>query len=76
MLRLASSAGCTYSRCADDLTFSTNKKSIYQMYEDELDGRIDEEFWTRKNNEWREQERNLQSELSVLQASQNGHPPG
>jgi hypothetical protein len=38
-----------------------------QMYEDKLDGRIDDEFWTRKNNEWHEHERNLQSELSNLQ---------
>ncbi len=38
-----------------------------QMYEDKLDGRIDDEFWTRKNNEWRELERNLQSELGGLQ---------
>jgi site-specific DNA recombinase len=35
-----------------------------QMYEDKLDGKIDGEFWTRKMNEWREQERRLESELS------------
>ena len=28
LVRLASSAGCTYSRYADDLTFSTNKKDF------------------------------------------------
>jgi len=37
-----------------------------QMYEDELDGKIDEESWTRKMNEWREQERSLEAELSAL----------
>jgi hypothetical protein len=37
---------------------------IDQMYEDKLDGKIDEAFWARKMNEWREQERRLESELS------------
>jgi site-specific DNA recombinase len=37
-----------------------------QMYEDKLDSKIDDEFWTRKINEWREQERRLESELSNL----------
>jgi site-specific DNA recombinase len=37
-----------------------------QMYEDKLDGKINEEFWTRKTNEWREQERKLESDLSSL----------
>jgi hypothetical protein len=37
-----------------------------QMYEDKLDGKIDDEFWTRKMNEWQEQERELESELSSL----------
>ena len=35
-----------------------------QMYEDKLDGKIDDAFWGRKMNEWREQERRLESELS------------
>ncbi len=39
-----------------------------QMYEDKLDGKIDEEFWTRKMNEWREQERALESQLASLSA--------
>ena len=34
------------------------------MYEDKLDGKIDDEFRTRKMNEWREQERRLESEWS------------
>ena len=37
-----------------------------QMYEDKLDGRIDEEFWSRKMSEWRTQERTLQSALDSL----------
>jgi hypothetical protein len=28
-----------------------------QMYEDKLDGKIDDEFWARKMNEWRQQGR-------------------
>jgi DNA invertase Pin-like site-specific DNA recombinase len=35
-----------------------------QMYEDKLDGKIDEDFWTRKMKEWREQERGLESQLA------------
>jgi site-specific DNA recombinase len=38
------------------------------MYEDKIDGKIDDDFWTRKMNEWREQERKLESELSSLKA--------
>jgi len=37
-----------------------------QMYEDKLDGKIDDAFWTRKMNEWREQERRFESELSLV----------
>jgi DNA invertase Pin-like site-specific DNA recombinase len=39
-----------------------------QIYEDKLDRKIDEKFWTRKMHEWREQERTLQSQLSCLSA--------
>jgi len=39
-----------------------------QMYEDKLDGKIEDEFWARKMNEWREQERRLESELSALRS--------
>jgi hypothetical protein len=31
-----------------------------------FDGKIDDEFWSRKMNEWQEQERELESELSSL----------
>ena len=37
-----------------------------QMYEDRLDGKTDDEFRARKMNEWREQERRLESELLRL----------
>ncbi len=36
------------------------------MYEDKLDGKIEEEFWARKMSEWREQERTLESQLAGL----------
>ena len=39
---------------------------IDKMYEDKLDGRIDEEFWCRKNAEFLEQEANLLSEIGNL----------
>jgi hypothetical protein len=35
-------------------------------YEDKLDGKVDAEFWTRKTNDWREQERKLEADLSSL----------
>ena len=37
-----------------------------QMYEDKLDGKIDEEFWGRKMNEWRTQEQALELQLASL----------
>jgi site-specific DNA recombinase len=37
-----------------------------QMYEDKLDGKIDEQFWTRRMSECRMQERSLESQLSAL----------
>jgi hypothetical protein len=46
--------------------FSALRARMDQMYEDKLDGKIDQEFWTRKMNEWREQERALETELSAL----------
>jgi site-specific DNA recombinase len=45
---------------------ATLRTRMDQMYEDKLDGKIDDEFWTRKMNEWREQERTLESQLSSL----------
>jgi len=37
-----------------------------QMYEDKLDSKVDAEFWARKTNDWREQERKLEADLSSL----------
>jgi len=37
-----------------------------QMYEDKLDGNIDEEFWGRKMTDWREQQRALQARVDAL----------
>lgn len=37
-----------------------------KMYEDKLDGKIDEQFWSRKISEWREQERALQGAADSL----------
>ena len=37
-----------------------------QIYEDRLEGKIDESFWTRKQAEYREQERALEAELSTV----------
>ena len=39
-----------------------------QIYEDKLDGKIDEEFWKRKQAEYREQERQLEASASSLNA--------
>ena len=47
---------------------ATLRARMDQMYEDKLDGRINEDFWTRKMNDWREQERTLESELASLKA--------
>ena len=40
-----------------------------QIYEDKLEGKIDEAFWTRKHGEYREQERQLDAALSAAKAS-------
>ena len=37
-----------------------------QMYEDKLDGKIDEEFWARRMSDWRAQERALESAADSL----------
>src|SRR5438270_2815387 len=38
-----------------------------QMYEDKLEGKISEEFWQRKQSDYREQERLLEAQLSSTQ---------
>ena len=42
-----------------------------QMYEDKLDGKIDDEFWARKMNESREQERRLESRVVASESGAN-----
>jgi hypothetical protein len=37
---------------------------IDQMYEDKLDGKIEEEFWARRMNDYRTQERAIEAQLS------------
>ena len=39
---------------------------IDQIYEDKLEGKIDEDFWTRKQTEYREQEREMEASLFSL----------
>jgi site-specific DNA recombinase len=51
---------------------ATLRTRMDHMYEDKLDGKIDEEFWGRKMNEWREQERALESQLSGLNSRATG----
>jgi site-specific DNA recombinase len=45
---------------------STVRNRIDQLYIDKLDGKIEEEFWTRKSTEWQEEERQLKSALLNL----------
>jgi DNA invertase Pin-like site-specific DNA recombinase len=40
-----------------------------QIYEDKLEGKIDEGFWARKQADYREQERQLEAALSAAKAS-------
>jgi len=47
---------------------STIRTRMDQLYEDKLDGNIDEEFWKRKQSEYREQERQLEASASSLSA--------
>jgi DNA invertase Pin-like site-specific DNA recombinase len=54
--------------CAARQRLAALRTRMDQMYEDKLDGRIDEEFWTRKMNEWREQERSLEARIESLSA--------
>ncbi|HYL13398.1 MAG TPA: hypothetical protein VEV41_10190 [Terriglobales bacterium] len=37
-----------------------------QLYEDKLDGKVTEEFWTRKQSEYADQERSIETALSSL----------
>ena len=48
---------------------SAIRSRMDKMYEDKLDGKIDEQFWSRKMFEWREQERSLQGAAESLRTS-------
>lgn len=49
------------------MRFAASRARIDQMYEDELDGKIDGEFWMRKMNELApEQESMLETERSSV----------
>ena len=45
---------------------STLRTRMDRIYEDKLEGKIDESFWTRKQAEYREQERALEAQLSSM----------
>jgi site-specific DNA recombinase len=45
---------------------ATIRTRIGQIYEDKLDGKIDEQLWTSKQGEYREQERELEASRSSL----------
>lgn len=48
---------------------ATLRARMDQMYEDKLDGKIEEGFWARKMNESLEQERQLESDLAGIMTS-------
>ena len=44
------------------------RNRIDKMYEDKLDGKIDDDFWNRKSSEWRLQEREIENEIAKVQS--------
>jgi site-specific DNA recombinase len=48
---------------------STLRTRMDQIYDDKLEGKIDESFWTRKQAEYREQERALEAQVSSMGGS-------
>jgi site-specific DNA recombinase len=48
---------------------ATLRTRIDQLYDDKLDGKIDEEFWKRKQGALREQERGLETQLATAEAA-------
>jgi site-specific DNA recombinase len=48
---------------------SVIRKRMTQAYVDKLDGKINEEFWTRQMDEWQSEERQVQSQLESLKLS-------
>jgi len=66
--------GQSEARRRDQMTalrqrLSAIRTRMDQIYEDKLDGKINEEFWQRKQSECREQERLLEAQLSSIQKS-------
>jgi|HubBroStandDraft_6_1064221.scaffolds.fasta_scaffold01558_11 site-specific DNA recombinase len=55
-------------QAASQQRLSTIRARMDQLYEDKLDGKIDEEFWKRKQAAYREQERQLEASASSLSA--------
>jgi site-specific DNA recombinase len=55
------------SRCEQSL--SLIRKRMSQAYVDKLDGKIEEEFWTRQMQEWQFEERQIRLELESLKRS-------
>ena len=45
---------------------TTVRTRMDQIYDDKLEGKIDEDFWTRKQAEYREQEREMEASLFSL----------
>jgi site-specific DNA recombinase len=66
----AERGGCEVQRkeqvAAIQQRLATIRTRMDQIYEDKLDGKIDEQLWTRKQAEYREQERALEASLSSL----------
>ncbi len=56
-------------RSRHEQRLSVIRKRMTQAYADKLDGKIDEEFWTRQMQEWQSEERQVQSELESLKRS-------
>jgi site-specific DNA recombinase len=67
--RLHTDLETSESRCNDRLVslhqkLATVRTRMDQIYEDKLDGKIDEQFWSRKQAALREQELTLEAQLS------------
>jgi hypothetical protein len=66
----AERGGCEVRRkeqvAAIQQRLATIRTRMDQIYEDKLDGKIDEQLWTRNQAEYREQERALEASLSSL----------
>jgi hypothetical protein len=49
--------------------------SAKAAYEDKIDGKISEDFWKRKMDDWRAEEKQVQASLDSLQDADNCDPP-